>query len=351
MKKIKRSIFYIIFILIIFLLLIDKIYSQKRQLQKSDNLKESNFMTQNFEIGKETKLWSKKIDKIGVEKAYQEFSSIYENKDITTQHIAGHLFGNLIYEKKGLKELGTCGNMLGFGCYHVFVARTISEKGLEGIKQLDKICLEKFGLTNGECQHGIGHGLAEYFGSRQADLFKALTACKQTSEAGLFSGCSWGVFMEYNVQVKTDTKRETAALRLRKFDEKNPYDPCPKVPQELQNVCYAQLPLWWDKILEGDFKKIGQLCQKIADKKNKETCFFGTGMVEASLNEYDIEKTLKICREMPDPNKEFLCRLGGRLSFRSHPKKQFLAPQMCEGLEEKVKKLCLEDKLDNLFRN
>ena len=242
--------------------------------------------------------WSKIMDDVGPVQAYEDFKQQYANKNFGTQHLAAHIIGTLLYQKLGIQGQTVCDSTFSFGCYHSFFSKALTDKGLSIISQLNQVCLDKFGPLGSGCQHGIGHGIMDFFGP--SHLLDALNACTPTTAISPIAGCTSGVFMEYNVPVIiTDTN---AIATSRPIDPKKPYDPCPQLPQNFQESCYYSIGQWWDQtdVYRGKWKTEGELCKNIPDPSHMETCYLGIGNIAAPNNGFDPNKTISACKEMPD---------------------------------------------------
>src|SRR5207247_1021973 len=90
--------------------------------------------------------WSEQIDAVGPVKAYSEFKSAYAKKDFMTQHIAAQVFGELLYEKKGVEGLSACDETFSFGCDKRIFLDAWRERGLEAESALEAMCLERTGF-------------------------------------------------------------------------------------------------------------------------------------------------------------------------------------------------------------
>ncbi len=300
---------------------------------------EKSWIVQDFsDVGKTADYWGKRIGNIGAQAAYNELKLAYSDKDFTSQHIAAHLFGNLLYEKLGVEGFYICDEALGFGCHHNFVSRALAERGLSAIDELNRACLAKFGERDTTCQHGIGHGVMEFLGYGDGALYESLDACDRIATGNARSGCAWGVFMAYNIRVVVGAA--SASITLRPLDPQNPYAPCPSVPERLRRVCISQLALWWDKLFSGDYGKMGEMCVGLKDEKDRGACVIGVGLVAATLTEYDIQKTVERCDVMPDAPSEIFCRAGASWSFRSYPGKKAVAPRLCDDAREEIAAGC-----------
>jgi len=284
--------------------------------------------------------WSKMMDEVGGVEAYQEFTRQYADKNFGVQHTMSHVIGELIYKKKGLSGLTICDNSFAFGCYHSFYGQALADKGLSVIPIADKFCVDKFGPLGTGCQHGIGHGLMEYYGPKK--LTKALDACSMTTQLKKLFGCTSGVFMEYNVPILISATSAETVPRV--LDKNRPYDPCPNVKEEYQESCYYEMAQWWDKstTFNGDYKKIGELCQALTLPLNRESCFLGVGNVAAPSSNYIVSETIKKCREMPTLESKIICQSGASWSFFSSVTYRSLAGEVCADLDANIKKKCVQ---------
>ncbi len=293
------------------------------------------FIPESFDFKTQRARWASEVDALGAEAAYERFKTDYRSKNLKEQHIGAHIFGDILYAKKGLDGFRVCDAMFAFGCYHIFLTRALAERGAEAILMLSRICEERFGARSAGCEHGIGHGILEYFGYSPDGLRRGLETCPPASDKNPFVGCLSGVFMEYYSRVSFDQTR--TALEWREFDPRNPYDPCPSVPKEFARPCYAQLGLWWDTATNADYRYMGELCGGVGDRGNRDICFFSLGMFGATLSGYDGEETLSRCAEMPSEESTLLCRAGAHRSFRGAPYNASDAQELCADLGERVK--------------
>lgn len=289
---------------------------------------------------KEKARWSVRIDAVGAAAAYEEYKQEYANKHFGVQHTVAHIMGELLYETLGLDGLAVCDSTFSFGCYHSFFGQALAAHGTAIVKKLNEICLNKYGQYGTGCQHGIGHGLLEYFGHSQ--LVKALETCSQTTRITAIHGCTSGVFMEYNVPIIVT--ENSATTETRKIDFNKPYDPCPDLIHQFQQSCYYELPQWWDKVTtyNGDYLKIGQLCSALNDEKNREFCFLGVGNVAAPSSQYVVDETIKKCEKMPTFDEQVICRSGASWSFFAAVDHREKAAAVCEGLEADISHRCVE---------
>lgn len=291
-------------------------------------------------IGDERIHWSKKMDEQGADKAYQAFKEEYANAGFGIQHTMAHVIGELIYQKKGLEGMVVCDSTFSFGCYHSFYSQALAVEGLSIVPKVDKFCLDKFGPLGTGCQHGIGHGLMDFFGPQKLTL--ALEACSLTTQLKKMFGCTSGVFMEYNVPIMLSSTNSMTVPRT--LNEKNPYAPCPAVPEKYQESCYYEMPQWWDKenVFAKDYKKIGELCQAIVSLESREACFLGIGNVVAPSSFYVVKDAIKRCQEMPTEDSKITCQSGASWSFYAAINYRSLSEEVCANLDKDKQKRCVK---------
>ncbi len=282
--------------------------------------------------------WSNRIDAVGAESAYQQFSSFYKESDYTVQHPAAHIMGALLYQKLGNKGLSVCDSLFAFGCYHQFFASALADAGPEVVQKLDEVCIEKFGRFGTGCQHGIGHGLVEYFGYEKESLLQELSLCSLTTVVGDYFGCSSGVFMQYNIPVSFSGGEIKTGVRP--FDSKNPITPCDTfIPETNKKPCYFSLGQWWFAASSESFEKLGTFCAFV-DGRYRESCYLGLGNSLIHEEKYDYRRGLSACRLMPDWNAELLCRAGASWGMFAEPLFRVNAWRFCEGLSVTDQEFC-----------
>ncbi len=282
--------------------------------------------------------WEARIAAVGTLRAYEEVKTEYTNRDFGIQHTIGHVIGELIYAHDGLKGLLVCDISFAFGCYHSFFARALAENGEGIVRTLDTACVERHGPFNTGCQHGIGHGILEYFG--HAQILKALEACKLTTQVRDLFGCTSGVFMEFNFPVIVAAEKSTPTVR--EVDPKNPEAPCNTiVPVRFRRSCYYELGQWWEKVFSRNYQKLGSLCDAVTPENDlREYCFLGIGHVAAPSSLFNVEESIKKCAEMPTSEGVLACRAGASWSFFAQGERA-IAPSLCAGLGEKSSE-CVE---------
>lgn len=295
-----------------------------------------------YDAQKELKKLQEIIKKDGINKAYQDFAKNFPYISPKERHSSLsllHWLGGEIYRQEGLKGVVICDDAYDWACIHGFINTAIVDRGIDIVMELEKVCIEKYGKFSLGCQHGIGHGLGEYFGSGK--LVLQLDECSKLSWKGDLEGCQAGVFMEYNFPSHLEEER-SAKVKIRHFDNQSPYFPCNELPKKYRRSCYFELTRWLLKEKNNDFKFMGNYCSKLTDEKESEICFIGTGDSAIMANKYDSEMTFNNCMDMPDNYAKILCTAGSAYGILSNPQTRKEYPKICEKLGNTDKITCLE---------
>jgi len=238
--------------------------------------------------------WEKRIAEVGAKVAYKEFSleALAQTPDQQRQHFLSHRFGEALYKEEGLKGMGVCDDQFTFGCFHEFVGQALSDTGVSTVQKLNAECGEYTGTNFIICQHGLGHGIAGFFGYTEKNLTQALDICRTLQRpdnlALAFEGCYGGVFMEYNGRSMLGEEGTARPLP----DTKDFLSPCTALAAEYQPACYFRQARWWvsavfmyKNTLEI-YPRMGEMCDAISDRNLREDCFSGIGAA-ASGPAYD----------------------------------------------------------------
>lgn len=288
--------------------------------QKKASLDNPQQLQAKSDVSKGALFWEKRIEQIGTERSYQEFKTAYAEETFNIQHPMAHIIGTLLYKKAGIKGFSVCDETYAYGCYHSFFESVFNDFGLDIIRDLDKACIEKYSEGGTGCQHGIGHGILAYLGRDK--LIEALNYCRLTTQKNPLHGCTAGVFMENNISTHFAISSE-GKVDVRKLNPNNPHEPCNELPlQDLRKSCYFEIPLWWKEVFGTDFQKLGTLCYDIPQKDERGICFQGLGVIIAPSTDYDVAKTIQLCKNMPDSYGEASCRTGAYATFSGNPKEK-----------------------------
>jgi hypothetical protein len=282
------------------------------------------------------KEWKTYIQEVGPQKAYIDFKEMYKNTDSYIQHTTIHEIGAIFYETKGINGIVYCDETFGFGCYHGFFGEAIQYLGVNKISEMEKICIEKFGPDQNNCQHGIGHGIMAYYEKNNLD--KALEKCNMFTHLQSLIGCKNGVFMEYNF----NTMSHTNNLQIRPLDDKGPYSPCISILKKDQSSCYYSLPEWWNRIYNKDDNKMGGLCLSL-NETNQKSCFLGIGGVIANSTSFHPDETLVRCEKMPNQDSIILCKQGAKKIYMLHHTPPAVTEKLCNDSDKSKKQECLKN--------
>lgn len=280
---------------------------------------------------KEKIRWSRIIEKDGAENTYKKLKEQYKNTNM--KHVQAHLFGEALYKKMGIEGVAICDGAFGFGCFHGLLVSSLAEKGIDSIKELDKVCIQKFGPTQLGCQHGIGHGILEYIGHEK--LIDALNLCTQLTWQGKLFGCQGGVLMEYDFPLSLNS----TTIKPRYAAGDALYQPCQTIDNKFKLACINELTLWWKALFKNDYPKLSILCDHFNQPEEREVCYWGIGQEAYRTVKYDTTKIVDICKKMPQKYDEALCRAGAYFVHIDDLRSRDEA--LCQGLGE-YSEICLK---------
>lgn len=279
--------------------------------------------------------WKTRMHEVGAERAYNEFKGEYANTDFAHQHLAAHIYGELLYREMGLDGLSICDASFAFGCYHSFFTSAIATEGESIIPQLDDICRKKFGVLGTGCQHGLGHGALEYAG--HAYMQDALDMCRRTQQVNPLFGCTSGVFMEYYTPIMVS--KSDAQSTITTFDKKNPYGVCQNLQdKDFRLSCYYELGHWWGNSAIT-YSAMGIYCASLQGAE-QEVCFQGVADTITVAARYDVDQSVSQCRTMPEKGVA-ACLSGVAWTLFAEPKVRARARSACDSLSDQDKRQCL----------
>lgn len=323
-KIVRRS---AIFALLLLILLISTVFFYSRYFSSDKKIQ------LNSEFEKEE--WREEIKKLGAKQTYQQL--VRNSTKDRDGHRKVHVFGEVLYDELGTNAITICDSSLFYGCYHGVFLKAIKDKGIEVVSEFDDVCSQNPGLELA-CEHGVGHGLIEYYTPLQ--LTKAVKECETLQYKNRLGGCQSGVFMGYNVPVTiSDT---TTQLTNREFDPDDPYSPCDALNKQYKPNCYFENARWWETFFQNDFAKVGKLCEQVPDSEYVKYCYFGIGVRIANKAEKDITKLKQNCNSMPDILAQIYCRIGGSLTINLDNSGKPDYTNLCDGFSPSDKNRCME---------
>lgn len=249
--------------------------------------------------------FKKEIHTLGGGGAYALVKKRYEHASVDIQHNIAHIFGETAYNVLGTEGIRACDASFAFGCYHGFFNVAVASEGSAILPALDYAC----GLvTEGDpsaCRHGLGHGILEYLGNEK--LEEALALCGETTQPNPITGCTSGVFMQFNIPI-TYTDDGQFYSTPRNLNRESPFEPCDALPAQFQESCYHELPQWWAQVYGRDYGFIGSLCASVTSEDLSKVCFLGIGKIVAPSFAYDSHDTYEACELITDERGAYLCR-------------------------------------------
>ncbi|HEY5601014.1 MAG TPA: hypothetical protein VIK81_02900 [Patescibacteria group bacterium] len=275
------------------------------------------------------------IDKYGLEQAYQKAAEEYKAKPLSYKnmedgHIYFHVFGEVIFEQKGLDGINFCDETFVLnGCYHGFILKAVSKIGLPVINEISLRC-----QNVSECQHGLGHAVLELNGTDK--LIDSLNFCSRFKKDTNYNTCQDGVFMQYFFP-------DPINKVLRKLDTARPYDVCSSISEEFKYNCFYGLPQWW--LDHGNnYQQIGQWCLQTSEDRTKTACFRGMGVISILSSGLNIDEVKSTCNLVDNQQGRELCLLSAYGGLWTLPEHREKAKELCQGISEEFKKVCLKSR-------
>ncbi len=278
--------------------------------------------------------------------AYTAFVKMNTHQSEQQQHLAAHIFGDVLYAREGMNGFPICGSEFGFGCYHGFMGALILEQGIDAVSELDEACVRSHGEHGLGCFHGIGHGLVSYYGYGILDLNTALSMCGTLSWKGKYGGCTDGVFMEYNLRtMQADTGATTRTFRTETHNE-----PCDSVASRFRISCQFNLGQWWRQSLRGEEDapmRMGGFCAEIGDSEERAACFRGIGYAYIVELDFNADRGIAFCEQYADTfeNGRLWCREGYAWVLYATGSKDEALSVCTDGLTKSESSRCLKEYL------
>lgn len=288
---------------------------------------------QNYDVEADRHYWLDKLETGSPSGVYADFVAQNSNVPIGVQHVRAHVIGEALFEVLGIEGIAVCDSNFGFGCFHGLFTVGFASEGESFVEDADAFCVEKYGVLGTGCQHGIGHGIVEYVGRDR--LNDALALCERTSQPTPLLGCTSGVFMEHNTPFTVIPGVEP--LPPYPYSNEQPYSRCNDVPEEYKKSCYYELGGWWEVVLKGDKKKMGELCDALLNETYRESCALGVGNIIGPTSNYNIEESARSCDLIPE-RIQVQCYAGAAWSMHANPEFTHRAELLCDYLQDDSEK-------------
>jgi len=286
--------------------------------------------------------WEAWIEKRGGARSYEDFARSVEGLREEEQHIRVHVFGGALYDTEGIDALSICDSRFFYGCFHEFTGRAAADKGIDSIHILNQTCINSLdGSEEEACRHGLGHGIAVFFGYGLEDLITSLDTCALLPGNNIYGGgCFGGIFMEYNLRTML---AENGAVRA----SSDMLEPCKQLPHEYMPACAYWQPQWWRSgplshlTMWEVYGRMGRYCKQlenesVAEEEDKRLlrnmCFGGIGGISAPDAEFNVFLIKKICDAAAGTDEErIVCRANAAYRMTEGPSPSN-AIEVCEGL-------------------
>lgn len=234
-----------------------------------------------------------------LERAYDRFAEYAVHLDESVAHAQIHQFAGILYERYGADSIRVCDERFAQGCAHEILGRTIQEFGVSSIPDVQAACASAFAEGAYFCDHGVGHGLANYYGYDKEEIDQAIAYCDEHEKQDPLRGCYTGVFMEYFLQNVRYSGSEPRALSV----EHGYVDICPQFSGVARWICFYKLPLWWHQLARSEGVEDGgdlvqdmyAHCVSIETEAEQLACLHGLGHVVAPMAGYEKDLVETLC--------------------------------------------------------
>ena len=197
--------------------------------------------------------FSKYLQHTNVKETLQRLEFLAQSSsDLGTEcHVVAHALGRQVLIAQGTieKAFNECSEECSRGCYHGAVEKFFWREGYSKVGDIHDLNREKLktkiieacksapsGEIEGECWHGVGHGLMLML---DYNLKPALSLCDSYEQEELRKSCYSGVFMENVLGVGT--------AKEKKFLKTSDWNfPCNDIEDKYREDCYAYQVIWME---------------------------------------------------------------------------------------------------------
>jgi hypothetical protein len=213
-------------------------------------------------------------------------------------HRQAHYIGWAVYDLFGVEGVTECSDVCVFGCYHGAMELMFADSGQGVSNDVERLCASLDTIYGRyQCFHGMGHG---FFTFLQADLPKAIDACKTLDENSAQEACYGGVFMENGVAAYGKSIGNEGHLS-EWLSWTDVHYPCGLFESDLkvQEWCYALQGSWMYVVRGHDFDAAIVDCMD-APRSMIGRCMESLGRNFGARYRYDAVRTESYCASMPD---------------------------------------------------
>ena len=241
-------------------------------------------------------------------------------------HALTHVIGRAAYDKYQIIDDALIfeNNLCGSGYLHGVIEERLG-KSKDLFADIKSMCKP----DDGNCNHGMGHGLMYYTGN---DIPKSLLFCDQIKNTRGKLFCSEGVFME---NFNTDQQLHPSEY-LRNDD---PSYPCPQQKEFYKGTCYFYAPDFFLNIHQGAYKEALDWCHTI-EEDFRLICINGVGSRTMKRNINNPKLVENVCMTL-DHDEQRFCIDGMTSYYVVNYYSLSKAKAMCDTLQTENKETCL----------
>lgn len=257
-------------------------------------------------------------------------------------HPALHFLGQGVYrkEKNVQKGLSQCSPVCFMACQHGVLEGYLKERNLS----LDDEVLRKEVLTlcqrddkkvkasYNECLHGLGHALMFFTGD---ELPRSLKICDGLPGRDEQQWCYSGAFMENST---SSTNKDHPTKYLKKDD---PMYPCNVLDSKYLDMCYTLQGFYFSKISNYEIEKTITLCNQVP-KSYQASCFRSIGQERVGFTQ-DTALMKDGCNQVEEGDNRKACLQGVIAALAERYKGDYKRIiEFCTILDKDNKPLCYQ---------
>lgn len=209
-------------------------------------------------------------------------------------HTAMHKLGKLSYQVNPEDAFSVFEPYCASGFTHGVMEGYINKNGFT-LSGIEKICSNIKGeFKQGECAHGVGHGLMAY---EDYDLPKALNDCQNLHFSSLsLVACLDGVFMENIIA----SQGENLNMHPTKWVSDDPLFPCNAVEdkENMQRACYANQIIRMLELNQNNSSEVISSCNSLAENA-KTGCAYSIGVhINMLVKKIETAEIIGLCEKI-----------------------------------------------------
>lgn len=276
-------------------------------------------------------------ERVGVEEALE----IVKNSGLPYTgegHLAVHQIGFYAYKKYGKDAILHCKDYFLNACYHGAIIEAATDRGTPVIKEMADRCRDVSSRFF-QCVHASGHAIMAIW---NYDLPNALKTCdelfdgdKQYPDA--LTSCHNGAFMENLFGVHDWGTDKTPK---RDWLSQDPYFPCTAFGEKYQKGCWLNQAARIYALNNGDLVKTAKICKEVANHQYSEWCLDNLARQIHPLTEGSIQKVFAICQTMGEDWYDKCVKVNAGAYYSVGDRQ--LGIQICSQISLSIKQDCFQ---------